>query len=47
MRSSGSYPLQGFVEIDETVVGRQEEGARGRKNQFSNLQNNTTNDNIN
>jgi hypothetical protein len=32
MQSSGTYPLQGFVEVDETTVGGQEEGTRGRKN---------------
>ncbi|KAA6307499.1 hypothetical protein EZS27_040830, partial [termite gut metagenome] len=32
MQSSGNYPLQGFVEVDETTVGSQEEGTRGRKN---------------
>ncbi|KAA6324798.1 hypothetical protein EZS27_025913, partial [termite gut metagenome] len=32
MQSSGTYPLQGFVEVDETTVGGQEEGTLGRKN---------------
>jgi hypothetical protein len=32
MQSRGKYPLQGFVEVDETTVGGQEEGTRGRKN---------------
>ena len=32
MASSQDYPLKGKVEVDETVVGQQEEGLRGRKN---------------
>lgn len=32
MSSSGRYPLDGKVEVDETVVGGKEEGAIGRKN---------------
>ena len=32
MASSQNYPLKGKVEVDETVVGQQEEGLRGRKN---------------
>jgi hypothetical protein len=32
MRSSGNYPLQKSVEVDETTIGGQEEGTRGRKN---------------
>ena len=32
MASSWDYLLKGKVEIDETVVGQQEEGLRGRKN---------------
>ncbi len=32
MVSSGKYPLMGKVEVDETVVGQQEEGVVGRKN---------------
>ena len=32
MASSQSFPLQGVVEVDETVVGQQEEEANGRKN---------------
>ncbi|KAA6332765.1 hypothetical protein EZS27_018763 [termite gut metagenome] len=32
MQSRGNYPLQGFVEVDETTVGGQEEWIRGRKN---------------
>ncbi|KAA6329413.1 hypothetical protein EZS27_021776 [termite gut metagenome] len=31
MQSSGKYPLQGFVEVDETTAGGQEERVRGRK----------------
>jgi len=32
MASSGKYPLIGKVEVDETVVGQQEEGVVGRQN---------------
>jgi len=32
MKSSRQYPMQGKVEVDETVVGGQEEGVVGRKN---------------
>ena len=32
MKSSQNYPLQGNVEVDETVIGGQESGTRGRKN---------------
>ena len=32
MVSSGKYPLMGKVAVDETVVGQQEEGVVGRKN---------------
>lgn len=32
MKSSGQSPMQGKVEVDETVVGGQEEGVVGRKN---------------
>ena len=32
MVSSGKYPLMGKVEVDETVVGQQEEGVVGRQN---------------
>lgn len=32
MESSNNYLLEGSVEVDETVVGQQEEGAVGRKN---------------
>ncbi len=32
MRSSGQFPMQGKVEVDETVVGGQEEGVVGRRN---------------
>ena len=37
MASSQDYPLKGKVEVDETVVGQQEEGLRGRKNDKKNL----------
>jgi len=32
MKSSGNYKIEGSVEVDETVVGGQEEGVVGRKN---------------
>lgn len=32
MKSSGNNPLTGKVEVDETVVGGQEDGVKGRKN---------------
>ena len=32
MKSSGNHPLTGQVQVDEFVVGGQEEGVRGRKN---------------
>lgn len=32
MESSDNFPMQGKVEVDETVVGQQEEGVVGRKN---------------
>ena len=32
MRSSGNHPLTGEIEVDETVVGGQESGTKGRKN---------------
>lgn len=32
MKSSGRYKIEGNVEVDETVVGGQEEGVVGRKN---------------
>lgn len=37
MKSSGNYPMQGKVEVDETVVGGQEEGVVGRKNKKKRL----------
>lgn len=30
--SSGQHPMEGHVEVDETVVGGQEQGVRGREN---------------
>lgn len=33
MKSSGNYKIEGKVEVDETVVGGQEEGVVGRKNE--------------
>ena len=32
MKSSGQFKITGKAEVDETVVGGQEEGVRGRKN---------------
>lgn len=32
MKSSGSHPIFGSAEVDECVIGGQEEGVRGRKN---------------
>lgn len=32
MKSSGNHPMQGKVEVDEMVVGGEEEGVRGRQN---------------
>ena len=32
MRSSGNHPLTGEIEVDETVVGGQESGTKGRRN---------------
>ena len=32
MQSSSQNPMLGNVEVDETVVGQQEEGVKGRKN---------------
>lgn len=37
MKSSGNHPMVGDVEVDETVVGQQEEGVRGRKNKKKKL----------
>lgn len=37
MESSGNFPLAGKVEVDETVVGQQEEGVKGRKNKNKKL----------
>lgn len=37
MRSSGDFPLEGDVVVDELVVGQQEEGVRGRKNRNKDL----------
>lgn len=37
MESSGSFPMEGKVEVDETVVGQQEEGVVGRKNKDKKL----------
>lgn len=33
MKSSGTHPMEGRVEVDETVVGGGEEGVRGRQNE--------------
>ncbi len=32
MKSSKQYPLEGIIEIDEMVIGQQEEGGKGREN---------------
>jgi transposase-like protein len=37
MESSGKHPLEGDVEVDEFVVGQQEEGTRGRGNKRKKL----------
>ena len=37
MKTSGRYPLKGTVEVDETVVGGQEEQVRGRANKKKRL----------
>lgn len=37
MKSSGNHPMTGTVEVDETVIGGQEEGVRGRKNKGKKL----------
>jgi hypothetical protein len=37
MKSSGNYKIEGKVEVDETVVGGQEEGVVGRKNKKKKL----------
>lgn len=37
MESSGDHPLTGKVEVDETVIGGQEEGVKGRKNKNKKL----------
>lgn len=37
MKSSGDFPMKGTIEVDETVVGGQEEKVRGRKNKKKRL----------
>lgn len=37
MKSSKDYPMNGNVEVDETVFGGQEEGVRGRKTNIKSL----------
>jgi len=37
MKSSGNHPLEGNVDVDETVVGQQEEGVKGRENKKKKL----------
>ena len=37
MRSSGKYLMRGEVEVDETVIGGEEEGVIGRKNEKKKL----------
>jgi hypothetical protein len=34
MESSENHPIEGDVEVDETVFGGQEENTKGRKNIF-------------
>ena len=36
MKSSGQFKISGMAEVDETVLGGQEEGVRGRKNKKKN-----------
>ena len=36
MKSSGNHPLTDQVQVDEFVVGGQEEGVQGRKNDKNN-----------
>ena len=37
MRSRGKYLMRGEVEVDETVIGGEEEGVIGRKNEKKKL----------
>lgn len=37
MKSSGSHPINGEAEVDQTIFGGQEEGVRGRKNKNKKL----------
>ena len=37
MKSSGNYPITGRAEVDETVIGGQESGVRGRQNKSKKL----------
>ncbi len=37
MKSSGHYPMEGTVEVDEAIVGGQEENVRGRANKKKRL----------
>jgi len=37
MKSSQQNPMEGTVDVDETVIGGQEEGVRGRKNKAKKL----------
>lgn len=37
MKSLGKYPITGVAEMDETVIGGQEKGVRGRKNRNKKL----------
>jgi len=37
MKSSGNHSMTGEVEVDETVIGQQEEGVRGRENKKKKL----------
>jgi len=37
MASRGSHPLEGNVEVDETVIDGEEKGTRGRKTRIKNF----------
>jgi hypothetical protein len=37
MKSSGKNPITGTAEVDETVIGGQESGVRGRQNKSKKL----------
>jgi hypothetical protein len=37
MASSKQFPLSGMVEVDETFIGQQEKGTKGRQNSDKSL----------